>query len=291
MKVKEQFELIYGKQGQVYNVVPVNSTTLDAFEIPPEDSQYLRNLAKMHIRSKREVGNEFVASHLDLCKFVRMKEYPLPAFVSKDGYGFINLSVLPSDDPSDYAPTDMYALYLYTTTLTTFISKKAVPDGIEEQVSAFIFAIFMKIFRKKSGLAGARDLIPKLAFLISLYVHVGLFGHPDSERDRRRIASALYTTIDDLKLDFDFSSTSEFLKAINDNSIVSISNNKFSTEIINRGDIASLPMFEDISRFFSALLASTIPGSRIFSNTWSKIRPDLFNTLINKGQLFLSRAK
>ena len=291
MKVKEKFELIYGKTGQIYNVVPLRSAVLKAFEIPKEDAQYLRNLAKMHIRTKKETGSEFVAERLESCKLIRLADYPLPAFVSKDGIGYINLAIMPSEDAADYSPTDIYALFLYTTTLTVFITKQAVPDGIEDQVSAFIFAIFMKMFRKKSGLAGARELIPKLAFLVSLYVHVGMFGFPDDERTRRRIASFLYTSIEDLKLDYDFSSPTEFLKAINDNSIISISNNRFSTEVINRGDIPSLPMFEDVSRFFSSILASTIPGSRIFTNTWGKIRPDLYQVLVNKGQMFLSRAK
>lgn len=291
MKIKNKFELIYGRSGEIYNILPIKSRVLNAFEISKEDLQYLRNLVKMHIRSKNEVGNEFIFKNLENCRLVRIKEYPLPSFVSADGISFVNLSVLPSDDSSDYSPTDMYALFLYALSLSTFITKQAIPDGIEEQVAEFIFAIFMKIFRKKSGLAGARELIPKLHFLISLYVHIGMFGYEDSERERRKIATSLYTSIEDLKLDYNFSSITSLLKAINDNSIISVSNNKFSTEIINRGDIASLPMFEDISRFFSSLLSSTIPGSRIFSNTWSKVRPDLFQTLVNKGQLFLNRAR
>ncbi len=291
MKIKEQFELIYGKRGQVYNVFPIKASTLTAFHIHKDDAQYLRNLVLMHIRSKQETAHEFVKENINSCRIVYIKDYSLPAFVSKDGIGHINLSVLPSDNPSDITPADMYALFLYTTSLTKFITKQAVPLGIEEQVAEFIFAIFIKIFRKRAGLAGARELVPKLAFLIHLYVHVGMFGYEDSERDRRRIASSLFTTIDDLNLDYDFSSISDFLKAINGNNIISISNNKFSTEIINRGNIASLPMFEDVSRFFAMLLASTVPGSRIFTNAWAKARPDLYKTLVNKSQLFLSRAK
>ena len=292
MKVKDKFELMYGKQGlQVYNVLNMASRTFSAFELEKNDSKYLQNLAKIHIRSKNETGADIVSSNLEGCRFVRIPDYPLPSFVSRDGVGFINLSVLPSDDISDYSPTDIYALCLYSTALSKYISKEAIPDGIEEAVSAYIFAIIMKIFRKKSGLAGAKELIPKLAFLVWLYTHVALFGKEDDERDRRKIASALYTSTTDMKLDYDFSSTTQFLQAINDNSIISISANKFSTEIINRGDIVSLPMFEDVSRFFASMLSCTIPGSRIFPNIWSKIRPELFKTLTNKGIIFLQRAK
>jgi len=292
MNIKSQFELIYGRQGlQVHNVVPLGKSTLSAFQIPDEDTMYIKNLVKMHIRSKQEIGKDIVLDNLDLCKLVKMADYPLPGFCSKEGIGYINLSSLPSDDPSDYSPTDMYALYLYSTALTLFITKKAIPEGIEGAVASFLFAIFMKLFRKKSGLAGARELVPKLAFLIAVYNHSGMFGFEDTDRDRRKIASSLYTNFDDLKMDYDFTSTVQFLQAINDNHIISISANKFSTEIINRGDIVSLPIFEDTSRFFSSILASTIPGTRIFPNYWSKIHPNLFTTLVNKGMMFLGRAK
>ena len=290
MYIKEQFELMYGKQGaKVYNIVPIGESSLSAFEIHAEEQMYVKNLAKIYIRSKQAVGSDIISKHLNTCKLVQLKNYPLPAFVSKDGHGYINLSVFSSDDVSDYSPTDIYALYLYTVSLTLFITKKGVPDGIEEQVFQFIYAIFMKLFRKKSGLSGARELMPKFAFIIWLYVHTAMFGYNDDENARNKIRHALYTSTEDLKLNYDFSTTTGFLNAINDNGIVSISANKFSTEIINRGNIPSLPMFEDVSRFFSSLLACTIPGSRIFSNSWSKIRPDLFKILVAKSLMFLER--
>ena len=57
MKVKDKFELMYGKQGlQVYNVLNMASRTFSAFELEKNDSKYLQNLAKIHIRSKNETG-------------------------------------------------------------------------------------------------------------------------------------------------------------------------------------------------------------------------------------------
>ena len=94
----------------------------------------------------------------------------------------------------------------------------------------------------------------------------------------------------DLKLDYDFTSIKGFLNAINDNDIIPISDFKFSTNIINVAGMASLPMFEDISRFFATLLASTIPGNSNFSYYWSKVNPGLYNKLNNIGLASLKRS-
>ena len=58
--------------------------------------------------------------------------------------------------------------------------------------------------------------------------------------------------------------------------------------MINAGGVASLPMFEDLSRFFATLLASSIPNSQ-FSYIWAKINTNLFGKLFEFGFRTLSR--
>ena len=107
---------------------------------------------------------------------------------------------------------------------------------------------------------------------------------------RKKIAGNLYTSFDDLKLDYDFSSIEDFLKCLNDNNIMSISINSFSNQVINYAGVSSLPLFEDCSRFFAILISSNIPGSKLFSSYWSKVRPDLFKKVVSKGMTYLSRS-
>jgi hypothetical protein len=199
---------------------------------------------------------------------------------------------MPSDNISDYSTTDMYTLFLYTASLRAFITSNSIPDDADELISSFIFSVFMKMYRKKAGLAGSyRDLIPKLAFIIWLYTYVGMLGHEDTITARRKIAGNLYTSFEDLKLDgFNFSSITDVLKCLNENGIITTSTNSFSTQVINYGGVASLPLFEDPSRFFATLISTTVPGSRVFASYWAKVRPDLFKKVISKGLLYLSRS-
>lgn len=292
MYIKRNFELIYGKRGEaVYNVMPVGKSTLKAFELDKDDLFFVKNLVKVHIRSKNEIGSDIVLKNIDKIKVVRMEKYPLSGFVSKDGQGYINISVLPSSDISDFSTTDAYTLYLYSTCLTKFINSGSIPSDADELISSFLFSIFMKMYRKKAGLTGSyRDLIPKLGFIVWLYTYVGILGNADTPLVRKKIAGNLYTSFDDLELDYDFKSTEQFLKCLNDNNIVSISVNNFSNQVINYAGVSSLPMFEDPSRFFSVLISSNIPGSKLFSSYWSKVRPDLFKKVVNKGMMYLSRS-
>ena len=115
-----------------------------------------------------------------------------------------------------------------------------------------------------------------------------MMGLPQSESVKNKIAAITYTDKGDLNLNYDFKSTNEFLKSINGNNIIPMSENKFSTTIINIGGISSLPMFEDVSRFFATLLACGIPNSQ-FPPTWVKINPNLYGKLVDMSIRTLSR--
>ena len=105
-------------------------------------------------------------------------------------------------------------------------------------------------------------------------------GVKQNEELYNKLAGMMHTNYDDLDLKYDFRSTKEFLKAINGNNIVPISENVFSTKVINMYGTASLPLFEDISRFYSGIIASTVPGNGVFSGFLSKVNTTLYDKLV-----------
>lgn len=289
MLIKNKFELIYKTGGDVLNVVPLSRGTLKAYEIDKNDFRHLQILAETFGRLKGHPANKVVSDNSKNLIVVDMPSYPLPAFITKTGLPVVNLSVLPAKLLTDYSASDIFSLFLYALSLQTFVIKKPFKSGTEASVSGMIFSVFMKLFGKKSGLIGSyKHLIPKLQFLIYLYVSVSMMGISDNENTRKKIASTVFIDKEEMKLDYDFSSTKDFLKAINDNEIIPISQIKFSTAIISTGGISSLPMFEDLSRFFATILASTIPNSQ-FSYFWAKVNQNLFNKLVEIGLRNLNR--
>jgi len=248
----------------------------------------LKSLSKTYSRSRNHPATKIIEKYMDNCKIVHLDLYPLPGFVTKENIPVVNLSVIPAKLITDYQGADLYSMFLYAVSLSNYIKNEPFKNDLLQNISTMYTSIFIKLFGKASGLVGSyKNLIPKLKFIITLYTAVGIFGIPDTEKLRKNIAVGLSMDYSDLNLDFDFSSTVQFLNAINKNRIISISENKFSASISSRGGMSSLPMFEDISRFFATNLASTVTGNSIFSHYWSKINTSLFNRISQLGLYYL----
>lgn len=290
MIVKDKFELVYKAGGDIYNLVPLSTSTLKAYQLSKEDFQHLLVLVKTFSRIKKHPASKLIEDNADSLTVVNLPTYPLPGFVTTKGIGVVNLSVIPVKLLTDYSPSDIFALFLYVLALRSFIMRKPFKTGTESNVAGMIFSIFMKLFGKRAGLIGSfKHLIPKLQFLIYLYVEVSMMGLAQTDQLIKKIGSIVYIDPAELKLDYNFKSTSEFLKSINDNNIIPISENKFSSMIISTGGIASLPMFEDLSRFYATILACGVPNSQ-FSYFWAKINTNLFGKLTENGLRSLSRS-
>lgn len=292
MKIKQGFELISGREELVPNIFPYGTNTLKAFSLAKEEQLYLTNLVKMYIRSRSSaVGADYVLRNLDKCLNVRLEDYPLPTFMSKDKRPCVNVSLLQQTYASDYTPADMYALYLNALMLTNYLDNKNIPDGIEQDVSNYIYAIFMKLFGKKSGLLGSyRDLIPKLRFLVTLYVRCGMYGFPDNNDTRQKTAASLYTTFDDLKMGYDFSTITGFINSLRDNQIIPLSTIKFSQQVVRIGGAQALPIFEDLARLLSTLPCSLVSGNSVYTSFWTKIPGMTYKKLVYKAFTILSRG-
>jgi hypothetical protein len=173
-------------------------------------------------------------------------------------------------------------MYLYTLALKRYMRRKPFDEDNAVSISNMYYSIFMKMFGKSSGIIGSyADLQPKLKFLITLYVYVGLFGNRQNENLYNKIAGLMHADYEDLKLDYNFNSVKDFLKAINENNIIPISENVFSTKVINMLGISALPLFEVIYRFYSGVLASTVPGNKVFSGFLSKVNTPLYQKLVH----------
>ena len=280
MRVKEKFELMYKGDEEVYNVVPIKKSTLSAYQIDKEDAKYLLSLVRTFSRARQFSFSEVVLNKMDKCMVVKIPSYPLPGFVTKEGLNVVNIGVLPATLISDHTPADIYTAFLYTITLGEYFKNKPFTMGNEINISNMFFSIFMKLFGKMAGLIGSfKHLIPRLQYLITLYTYVSFMGVEPTINIKKKIGAMYYVSIEDLKLDYDFLSIIGLLKSINDNDIISLSENKFSTKIIASAGISSLPMFEDISRFYATMLASDIPGNTQFSYFWSKVNTNLFQKI------------
>lgn len=283
MRIKESFELIKDKAGrEVFNVAPFTANTLQAYEVDADDKHHIHVLAKGYSKAHGGSSGNFVTANMDKCAIIRMPEYPLPGFVTKDGTAAINLSVLPSIYVSDYSAPDIYSMLLYSLTLTSYIKKRPFEKDIDIHIANFYISAFMKFYSKKHGLQGSyKYLIPNLQVIIALYVHSGIMGQPINQSVINKFSNRYYATAaNELNLNFDLSTTIGFINALKQNNIIPISENLFSQTIINTSGLSSLPAYEDGSRLFSTLVASSVSGSSIFSSFFRKINKGLYEKMV-----------
>lgn len=266
MLVKDKFELVYTNSGEVINILPFSKSTLVGLEVEKTYYDFLSNLVMVFSKTKNFTTlTEIIQNNLKSVKIINLPSYPLPGFITKDGIPVINLSVLPKGTLIDYTASDIFVLFVYAISLKIFMITKPFNIGTEINIINMYFSIFMKLFGKKAGLIGSyKNLIPTLRFLIEIYVKVSLMGYKQNKVLFDQISNSLFINYSNIKLDYDFTKISEFIKSINDNGIIPISINKFSNVTANTIGLYSLPIFEDVSRFYSTMLVSKIPNT-IFS--------------------------
>ena len=174
--VKEHFNLSYQSERNVFNIFPYSDSTLSAFKIDQSETDYLITISKAYERTKRSDITEIIKDRFDKVTFVKIDDYPLPAFILKTGEPIINLSVLDVKQLTDYSAPDILSLIIYSQSLSVFSTSKLLKVSLEDLISVFYLSVFMKLFGKKSGLIGSyKNLIPKLMYIISIYVHEGIF--------------------------------------------------------------------------------------------------------------------
>lgn len=279
---KEKLSLVYGHGAVgIYNTIPVSNRSLEDKKIDKEDIDYIYSLIKIYNRSKGHIVGDLIISKMNTVYPIYLDKYPLPALATKAGTPIVNLKALPNPNINDFSSADIFALYTYAIAFSRFTQKNISQDLIDP-ISRFFYAVFVRFFGKKSGLVGDhRDLLPKLHFLIKLYVSVSMFGLKQDDRLYRNISAKLVFNYEGTNLNFDFSDTIDFLKSIKANNIIPISENKFSSNIITRVGIASLPMFEDLPRLLATIIASSVAGNKIFSSNWLKVSKPLYLQLLN----------
>lgn len=279
MVVKDKFELIYSKTGSIENIPNISRETLNKIKISDDNKKYLDILVSGFGNAKGK--DDIVLKNLNKCAVVVAPSYPLPGFVTKSGIACVNTSVLTSTFVSDYSAADIYAMYFYTISLKSYIDKTPFRDDIRELVTDYIFATFMKLFGKKYGLIGSYQyLIPNLQGVLALYINAAFMGNNNSPNVIKNISNKYYTNLEELDLNFDLTKFSGLMKCLKKNNIIPITENVFATTILNVAGVSSIPLFEDLSRFFATICGSSISGNTVFSSYIKKVNPRSFEKLL-----------
>lgn len=283
--IKDEISLLAGSS----NVLNIPQSSIDAHKIDEEDKVQIIDTTKLFLRKvgshwskkiiKKQIDNEF--KNYD---FTSLSRYPLPGvFNKREKRIIVNTNVFGRRSILNVDPRDIYAIILYSY-LSAYFTLKPVPTQLSDTIADYMSSVYIKMFAKRYGLIGSYvSEIPKLRFLVSLYVYVSFFGlRQRSAYLKAGAISKTKRTEFELDLDkYDFTDVRQFIKCLSESGVLhGISVHEFASSVIKffNGPIA-LAMFEDVMRFMATIGASTISATTIFPQGMERYHPKLFKKI------------
>ena len=273
MNVQDKFSLLKN----VNNVLRLSSSAISKAEI----SNVPRKLnATLQINERRisHYTKDYIYGIVsdpkkrDIFKIVTMSDYLLPVSYNVSSRGIIiNLKAEPfkTDDISQVDPRNLYACLVYGLCFSNLVTGKTkLPDSYAYVIINYLLSVFIRLFGKEYGLVGVYATeIPKLKFLLSCYIYTSFFGLSNSNEIYKKsstIAGFDYRQEKDQLDKFDFSKIESFVDALSKMRVMpGISRYSFTAKFLRHLGINFLPAIEDLSRFVSTLVVSTVSGSTI----------------------------
>lgn len=197
-------------------------------------------------------------------------DYPLPVTYNIPTKGLIiNLKFFEVKEISSMNPIDLYACIVYAYIFEKIIIKKyKISESFINPIVNFFLSFYVKAFGRKYGLVGTYSSgIPKLKFLIACYILAAYFGYNINDNffiKASKIAPYNYfNEIDSLKK-YNFQEINQFIKVVSDLKVMpGLSITSFTSTLYRFYGVTMLAAIEDCARFFSIMLTSSIPGSKV----------------------------
>jgi hypothetical protein len=268
--IKENLSLLNDKP----NIFDFPQATIDPFRIEEEDREIFISTAKIFLsKSKTHFTSKYVDFHvknnLKFFDIIRLPKYPLPAVYNKTTKRcIINLSAIGKKSVSNINMRDIYTLIVYSHICSTLSSGAVISEENADPFCEYMIQVFLKIFAKTYGLTGSYvDMIPQVRLLVALYLYVSFFGIKQNIALQR---SSYLSKMDPKKIQLDFSKydfmkISDLLMALSDGQIMpGLGTYRFLDRMIKTLGTINLPFFEDIMRFSSIMISSSINGNSYF---------------------------
>lgn len=272
MVIKDKFRLVSGAP----NLFSVSPSVVKSYQIEENNPRHVFAILELKKNSIRHFTNSKI---FDLIKdkkqresiqVVKIESYPLPVSYNPPSKGMIiNLKPFEVKEISNMNPNDLYASLVYAYAFANLVTKKfKISETYAQIIINYLLSFYVQVFGKEYGLVGIYSAgIPKLKFLVACYVLSAFFGHSTSKKlftKASTLAPYLYANEYQELMKYDFSHIEEFIKAASELKVMpGLTVLVFTSKLYKYFGINILPAIEDCSRFFSVILTSSVPGSRV----------------------------
>lgn len=286
--IKKELSLLNGAE----NVFQFPQSTINSFMVEDEEKDvYLSSVKIFMNRMKNHSTAPYVQFHIDTnFKFVdiiRMKQYPLPAvFNATSKHCVINISALQKRSISNIDMRDLYTILVYGhSCLILSLTKNKFILNYPDVICQYMGFVYLKLFAKRYGITGSYiDKIPQFRFIVYAYIYRNFFGFSQKESFRQASVLSRYDISEsDVNLNnYDISIFKEFLKLLSDSEVTpGLTEYRFLEQNIRSFGAMNLPFFEDLMRFCSIILASTVSGNSYFSAAFQLFNQSYFSKVVD----------
>jgi hypothetical protein len=299
MIVKEKFDLIRG----IDNVLHMSKSEIvkASIENGPRKIFVVLELMKNRIshytkdRIFNLVGN--IKERDKSLNVVYLPNYPLPVSYNLPTKSIvINIAPFGIDDveTTKPGPFNLYALMVYSIVFGDLVSGKVkVTDKHATVIANYLVSVLIRLFGKQYGLLGSFSIqIPKLKFLINLYVLESFFGIKGNSAYKKASTASAYNfkEIVEQLVKYDFSNINNLILALSDFGIMpNMNRHLFAAKFLRFFGINVMPALEDCSRFVATLATSDIKGSNVISTHLLKYNEKEFGKVLEVSKNIFKR--
>ncbi len=289
MIIKDKFELL----NKTPNLLNVPKSSLDVYSREENIPRHVFTYLKLKERSIKHFTKDKIFKYIgnieerENLQVVNFEKYPLTVTLNGPTKNIvINLKPFDVEEVANLNPSDLFAAIVYGYGFSKLITKQVkVGDIYAKPIIEFLTSMFVRVFGKQYGLTEIYSSgIPKLKFLLSCYIFASFFGYStDSKLLRKASSIAPFNYQPEAKqiLKYDYSSITQFLKALSDLKIMpGIKPYSFTTKIYRFFGINMLAALEDGSRFIVTIVAASIGGSKMVPTYISKYHERAFSQIL-----------
>jgi hypothetical protein len=290
MNIKDKFQLISGAP----NILDLSKAQVASLTLEGNSPQHLYatlDLKKSMIKHK---GFNKIFDYLKSVKtskdleILYFEQYPLVAsYNRKTNSKVINLFPFNTKELSRVSYLNLYAALLYSYTFDKIVNKNLrIPENMIQPISNFWFSMFVQVFGRDYGMTGTySSKLPGLKFLITLYILVAFFGKKQ-DKAAYNLAKSYSGYMYDEKLSIlkqsDLSNIHGLARALNAMDVMPGFNIvKYTTKMHRMYDIQMLPAFEDLSRFLTSVMVSSVGGQTIIKTHLNTKNKSAFMLMLN----------
>jgi len=224
-----------------------------------------------------------------------LEQYPLVTSYNRKTHSrIVNINAFNSKEIGRVSYMNLYASLVYAYTFESMVTGRLrIPDNAAQPISNFLFSLFVQLFDRDYGLIVKHSIkLPALKFILTAYVLVAFFGR-NQERPTYQLAKQYsgynYENNIDVLKKIDLTNIRGLIQGLSEIGVMpGLNLIKFTTKIWKQYDIQMLPGFEDLARFMSLIMVSSI-GQQTISKTFiQKYNEVVYMQLLNimKKKLF-----